>query len=745
MRYYNLDTFYTEIKKLCRKDCYTLILHKHLGDIFYAIAAKNEFKKIYGEYIYFIIPKKYEFIMKLFGIIDYDIYNINDLVKDNTKFRDEYYSSSYTNNIKLDELENITSMSLFSNIPVKGEPFVCENLLNNFFSYDDYFCYRWCENMGLGSNFYFPLPRTPENFSRQVEKKLSSIAPLNKIVLFAPEAATAIEIPPEFWNSITDRIHAEGYTVIVNSQKYRLNHGISAFDLGLSLEDVVALGFSCDSVFSLRSGLCDVLVNAGQRLYAFYPSMLRREMGSLTEPFAAPTGVHEILLHNWEVCGSVVWHGHDFTPLLQKQVNHMRRQYQMETCKAFFSIRRSRKKGHKFWKNIFNNVAGYAKWFPDNNKKYPQSKNKKITFGPFIVYERTYFPDRVKISLLGGMLHEVRHQNRTKRLHLFGLCVYSLKFTLFRTTKILGVTIQKKPWRERLLEDFTRQLNPARKKVYLLPYHIGEAYVFLVHAQKWLKGKHRDIQVVVWKKSMLPLYRMFLHEDIPLTSVSLDHGQLTALFGPEPVETGGFTIFSADAHILDTLLAKLQVAGSSHFYTHIKGLLQAENTLVKPPRLAPNIKKTVDDVLSDLAMKERFVVLLPEASTSSPVDEKFWQGLCRALQSKGYDVFVNSQAFMPDGAKTYKLPIDAFYELASRSAGIVALASGMTVLLSAAGKNMDILYTDYKNSSHDAPSSTVLKLYSLRGIEGVSPELVREWDTSAFSLDIIRENILARY
>lgn len=375
----------------------------------------------------------------------------------------------------------------------------------------------------------------------------------------------------------------------------------------------------------------------------------------------------------------------------------------------------------------------------------PQSRNKKITLGPFTLFEQKYFPDKVKTSFLGGLLHEVRQQNRNRRIHLFGLCVYSRSFTLFRTTKILGITIQKKPWKDRLLEELVQQLDPTRHQVYFLPYNIGETYVFLSHAQKWLKGDHGDIQVLVWKNNLLPLYRMFLPEDIALTSIPFNWEQMTALFGPEPVETGGFTVFSADAYLHDTLLAQLQTTGSSHFYTYIMTMLQAGDTLPQAPRIAPNTKKTVDEVLASLAMKERFVVLLPEASTVSLLDEGFWQELCRAFQGKGYDVFVNSQNLLLDGAKACKLPIDVFYELTSRSAGIVSLVSGMTVLLSAAGKNMDVIYTDWKERPHDFPSSIVLKLYSLHGIEGVSPELVREWDTGVYSLNIVREKILARY
>ncbi len=743
--YQTLAKIREEIKKLCYKDCYNLILHKHLGDNFYLILARKKFEEIYGAKLHFIIRPQHEFLMKFFNIVDYDIYDLDSFVNKNNDLKECFLGTPDVQHQNPDWLHNEVFLSIFPGIPVIGEPFVCVNVFHWFIMYANYWCYIWPCSLGLDTDYLFSVPNPPRGLSIQVKKKLASIAPLNKIVLFAPEAATTIEIPVQFWNIIAEHVHAQGYTVLVNSQKYRLAHGISAFDLGLSLEDVVALGLSCAGVFGLRSGLCDVLVGAGDRLFVVYPSELRREMGSLNVPFAFPTGVHEILLHNWQITGNIVWEGKDLTPALQKQVKAWHRWYLKEKWQAFFSVNKSSKQHHRFWKRIWEQCGGQAKHFPVANKNILfRPEPEKITFGPFPIYERSYVSDRVKTSVLGGLLHKVRHNDRSCRLHLFGLCVYSRRFTLFRTTRVLGVTIQKKPWRDRLIEEFTRQLEPARHKVYLLPYHIGETYVFLAHAESWLKGDHGDIQVAVWQKNQLPLYRMFLPADIPLVSISMGYGQQCALFGSEPVTAGEFTVFSADAHIDRTLLAGLRNTGSGDFYAHIKAVLQAGDQLPRPPRIAPAIKSMVDDVLDGFGMKPRFAVLLPEANCSMPLAEEFWQKLAHGLQRKGYGVIVNGSLAL-DGAKTCKLPIDAFYELASRSAGMVSLASGMAVLLSATRVKMDVLYTAFKKKFPGYTSSVALACYSLRHIEGVLPETVREWDTDEFSLDSIQENILARY
>lgn len=47
--YLYVNNYINEIKALCPKRRYVLVLHKHLGDVFYAIGAKDAFKRTYGE------------------------------------------------------------------------------------------------------------------------------------------------------------------------------------------------------------------------------------------------------------------------------------------------------------------------------------------------------------------------------------------------------------------------------------------------------------------------------------------------------------------------------------------------------------------------------------------------------------------------------------------------------------------------------------------------------------------------
>ena len=363
--------FYNKASKLCKQGEYNLVLHKHLGDVVYAIGLKDEFERVYGKKLHFIVRPQHEFLMKIYGINDYSVFDLKEFEKFAAQSDFRYLLPAPNKSHKFDTL----CKDIFSSFPLENVPFIWDSDNSSFFLFDHYWGYLWGCNARIDfENFKFPLPKNKLPIQPNLRKKLKKIAPLDKIILFAPEAATAIELPVELWNIIADKVYAKGYKIIVNSKKYKINHGISAFDLGLSLEDVVAVGLNCAYVFSLRSGLCDALVGARERLYAFYPAMLKREMNSLTFPFAQETKVNEILLEKWSI-SPVVWENIDLTPELQKYINSMKKNYHIEKIKYKFA-RKKNKEGHRFWYMLFKDIFDKSKIFPNNNiDNLSQKKN----------------------------------------------------------------------------------------------------------------------------------------------------------------------------------------------------------------------------------------------------------------------------------------------------------------------------------------------------------------------------------
>lgn len=740
--------FYNEILKLCKKNTYNLVLHKHLGDVFYAIAAKPFFEAQYDAPLHFIIRPQQEFLMKMFGIESYSVYDLDALVKKNNDFKELYFKGNLHDKFADDRLENEMFQALFQCAPMKlGEPFICENLINNFFDYNDYWAYRWSANMGLNTNFQFLLPKNNIELSQSAKKKLNDIAPLDKIVLFAPEAATFQEFSPEFWNIIADTVHAHGYKIIVNSNKIKINHGISAFDLDLSLQDVIALGLNCAYVFSLRSGLCDVLVGAGKRLYAIYPAQGRREMYSLTKPFATNTDVNEIQIWNWKT-DKFIWQDIDLTAKIQKYINKLHRKYILETILRLFSFGHTKRK-HILKRDIARNLAGISKVFFDNNVKNPKPK-KQTNFKPFYykIVENFSWAIETKYYLLGGILTLKKNSMGVQRLRFLSIVLFSRKNEHgFRITRVLSIPIHKKDLKQELCEKIINSADNKYDSFYINRYNIGETYVYLMHIKNWIK-KHNSKKplIMVCKKSYIPLYKMFLGENIPMQYINISQNELNCALETDLAEYKGKKIICTTPNIMTNMMKT-----GMNFYDYI--CRDFDMTTSNKP-----IKPTLDSDVEEYIQKQiktyfqrPFVVLMPGANSMKLLSQDFWQKIIQKLDALGYDIFINESNTYPQtdlrqfgkNVVSFDTDIMEIYALAKYSAGVISLATGIAVLLTSSDIKMDLIYNDFNIMTADA--KTVQDVYSVYYLPNANKKLINEYDANSYNQDELINTIIKRY
>ena len=328
---------------------------------------------------------------------------------------------------------------------------------------------------------------------------------------------------------------------------------------------------------------------------------------------------------------------------------------------------------------------------------------------------------------------------------MIGFSVYSRQFGAYRKTKVCGIVIQKKSIYDKLCRKLCKQLSPDHRIVFMLPYNIGETYVFLSHYDKWLKGNASDIQVVVWKKSHIPLYKMFIPKNILIKSVDIDSTTVFDLASEKPILFDGFTLHFSEGNIAEVLKKEHEQNKANNFYTHFLTKLGVSQSIPHKPNVSENVRQHVDDILTELKMKKKFVILCPEATTLSAISPSFWERISTELIRKGYDVFINSDKFSFPGTKFYKTHIDTLYELVCRSSGVVSLASGLSVFLTAANKTMDLIYTDFKDINWGYTSTVAIEIYSVMNIDNVSKFLIKEYDLRKESLDEIYIKILNRY
>lgn len=135
----------------------------------------------------------------------------------------------------------------------------------------------------LEAEFNAPLlyPEMSPNFKSQLEK----IAPLNQIVLISPEATSVSALPKEFWEDLIYELKAEGNIIISNVIKAEQALPGTIFVPMTSLE-AIQLGLNCRSVYSIRSGFCDILFSRGKDLHVFYPSHSSYYLYSLNDMFS---------------------------------------------------------------------------------------------------------------------------------------------------------------------------------------------------------------------------------------------------------------------------------------------------------------------------------------------------------------------------------------------------------------------------------------------------------------------------
>lgn len=752
---------YKQINELCKKNEYNLVLHKHLGDIVYAIAIWKIFEKQYKSKLHFIIRKQHKFLMDIFGIKNYSIYDLDAIIKNNKTFQIDYFKNNIPSAEALDRLENEMFQAIFHCIPVKGEPFVCENPINNFFTYPYFWSYRWSSNMGIEENFKFSIPPYIPKLSNSVVDALDKIAPLEKIVLFAPEAATATEFAPEFWDIIAEKVHNHGYTIIVNSKKYKIKYGISAFELNLSLQDVVALGLKCAYVFSLRSGLCDVLVGAKEKLYTFYPAMLHREINSLNKCFYPNPNVNEIDIYKWKI-NTTIWEGENLTPLLQKHINLMHRAYWVEKIKKYLTVfSKKQHNAHKWWMNLFNNVAGKSKIFPENNvmnktEKYSQNINYKFLKLPIysrILQKKNANEWVLRYKIFGGIVLFKTNYRHLWRLSICGIPLYTHKQS---KDKFLFFTVRKINFREKWLKKLTKQIDKKYDDIYLIRHNIGETYIELKYLKERIKKqKSKNPLVIVWNKKFLELYKMYTTPTIDLLYVPLYQADINEVFCEQNGENKdialnyrGHRFFCSTPHIAENMKKEYRDNPNVNFYTY---LLNAYRIGSKSKPSKENISEylinSVDLKIEQIGLDKKFIILAPEASSLNVLPSNFWQDIINNLSAKGYDIFLNSYNNKDNllNVKTCNMDIAELLILAQKSSGIISMASGLAVFLTSANVSMDLIYTDFVSKSIDYNADLALKLYSVHNLPNVDKSKVREYNANIIDYDKLINQIIEQY
>lgn len=736
-----------KIKNLCPPDAYTLVLYKNLGDIFYTIGMKDEFLKVYGSELHFIVRPQHEFLMKIWGVKNYVIYDLDRLVKKNSYLKLYCFGREELNFDEYDWLENTTFQTVFSCVPIKGSPFVCETQLNHFFRYPRYWCYRWAGNLGIYETFRFPIPKGSLSLSLRAQEFCDNNGGINKIVLIAPDAQTAAELPRDFWQIIVDEVLKSGYTVVVNSRKFSFKNTISAFDTNLTLEDIVAIGLNCAYVFSLRSGLCDVLIGAGERLYSFTPAILKREEGSLTIPFNNETKCNEIQLSNWSIT-PFKWNNIDFTSRIQKIIGKYHNKFIILNIKSKLYNRRH----HRFLRNNLNDIFGYSGFFPENNAENFESFRKEPIrwMGVKIGYRTDRFEKGEHIrerSYLGGVVTTARKRGNYK-IKLLTMRVFSCKRNKNNIIKLLGIPIYIKSRKDEFFEYIKRQIKPGHDHIYIIRHNIGETILYLSYFAAWArKNKSKRPLVIIWRAKDICLYRMFLDKDL-CQYIEISQSDLDLFFRTDSLEIDDMTVFTPTYRIAENLKVLYNKDNKVNFNNYIKCSMRIEDVenITNIPKFDSGLVDLVRNQISYWEIKEKeFVILCPEATSLKEIPIHVWNKIIDLIHINGFKVIINASEKYSDifdkADQVSLLPLDELYVMAMYSKSVISMASGLGVFLSTVGIPITLIYTDFKSEKIGYDSQLAIKIYSVKHLNFIKSNLVMEIDYCSLNKETFFDRI----
>ncbi len=277
--------YYGYIKSKCKTGQYNLFLHRHLGDSLVLLGLKNAFEEKYKKPIHYLIQKSQKVLPWMYHIENYTLVDF-DLLKNSSV---DIKCSAY----ELDKhIENLCER-LFPAVPQLDMPFIAApaTWIRRTSGWKN-FVDGWAKMLGLSADKILPPIRYPE-ISDELKTKLNKIDNVSNIVLFAPEAQTFNWTNVRIWDDLADQLIEEGHTIIANITTEG-NFIPRTHTLEMSVSDVIALGYHCHSVYSLRSGLCDCLSGKQNKLFVYYTSDIGINYFSLNSCYQLNVPVNEI-------------------------------------------------------------------------------------------------------------------------------------------------------------------------------------------------------------------------------------------------------------------------------------------------------------------------------------------------------------------------------------------------------------------------------------------------------------------
>lgn len=242
-----------ELAQNLRTDCYYFVSPCSAGDTYRLCLMKAALEQKYKGKIIFIIKAMHEAVCEMFENLEYVI--CEDKSVD---------FCTYTQCLTLD---NVMSVPTLGKIYSHFINYALNIYTNNQLDFDRL-------RLMLPQDTQRVLPTKLPKIDKNLQARLNKIAPLDKIILFCPEANSFPRLPFIVFKYECERLRKQGYSVMINALKHKQEWARffidGVYDLNLSLKEAIALALSCAGVISVRSGFCDIIAPHCNSLTIYY-------------------------------------------------------------------------------------------------------------------------------------------------------------------------------------------------------------------------------------------------------------------------------------------------------------------------------------------------------------------------------------------------------------------------------------------------------------------------------------------
>lgn len=239
-----------------------VVLPASTGDSLLFLENKNLIERIHNIKIFPVVRKSHRIIPYLCDIDDFLIIeNLNDII--DIQITKALYPEAKTLFDIGEQTPNLKKQQIFlahtDQLPTRQNNIQLPQKENEFIEF---------------VKFLYDIPYNIQLEQKKLLKKLpNNIQKYENSIILTPENLTpqSIKVPTKFWNTIAIHFKNKGMNVYYNSINRIQELDNNATWLNCSLEDALIACKNAKEVFSIRSGLCDLLRELGNKLTIIYP------------------------------------------------------------------------------------------------------------------------------------------------------------------------------------------------------------------------------------------------------------------------------------------------------------------------------------------------------------------------------------------------------------------------------------------------------------------------------------------